>query len=92
MTRIEAIRASGGCTCGSGAHPRDCVAHPERYAEHVREIEEDAELDRLAELHLIASPAGDGVEGRLTPGLGAECGVVGLSGAGNDSGGTSAGR
>lgn len=28
------------CTCGSGAHPRECVLHPDEYAKHVAELNE----------------------------------------------------
>jgi hypothetical protein len=32
------------CTCGSGAHPRDCAVHPERCAEHIRELNEEQDI------------------------------------------------
>jgi hypothetical protein len=28
------------CTCGSGAHPRPCVEHPEAYAKHIASLED----------------------------------------------------
>lgn len=30
--------ATPACTCGSGAHPRRCAAHPDAYDRHVAEI------------------------------------------------------
>ena len=36
------------CRCGSGAHPRHCELHPERYEQHWEELnrENDAAWDR----------------------------------------------
>jgi hypothetical protein len=28
------------CRCGSGAHPRHCPTHPERFEDHCRELDE----------------------------------------------------
>lgn len=33
------------CTCGSGAHPRECSLHPENFARHIAELQ--AENDEL---------------------------------------------
>jgi hypothetical protein len=33
------------CTCGSGAHPRPCQKHPNRYAEHLDELGEESKTD-----------------------------------------------
>jgi hypothetical protein len=33
------------CTCGSGGHPRYCEKHPERYDQHVAELNHEGELD-----------------------------------------------
>lgn len=45
------------CTCGSGAHPRRCSKHPLAYAEHVAELQ--AEADLYAEAHRRATEAAD---------------------------------
>lgn len=39
------------CTCGSGAHPRHCATHPERFEEHVAEISAVGHAERLLELN-----------------------------------------
>ena len=31
------------CTCGSGAHPRRCAEHPDRYDAHVAELNAESE-------------------------------------------------
>lgn len=33
------------CTCGSGAHPRECTLHPENFAKHVAELQADNDAD-----------------------------------------------
>ena len=33
------------CTCGSGAHPRRCAAHPDEYDRHISELECDVGCD-----------------------------------------------
>jgi len=38
------------CTCGSGAHPRPCDAHPDRYAAHCAELSADAAQDAYDQL------------------------------------------
>jgi hypothetical protein len=43
------------------------------------------ETDRRSQVALIASPAGEGSEGRLTPWRGVDGGLVGLTMAGSDT-------
>lgn len=35
----ERPRLPGRCTCGSGGHPRTCRLHPDRYEEHIAELD-----------------------------------------------------
>ncbi len=76
IDRHKAYLARRGelCTCGSGAHLRECARHPNAYAAHLAELnaqsqadtiaEQDAEIARLtariADLEALASgPRGD---------------------------------
>lgn len=38
-----------GCTCGSGAHPRDCKKHPYAFRLHVAELNVEAHLEDTPE-------------------------------------------
>jgi predicted nuclease with TOPRIM domain len=38
------------CTCGSGAHPRYCLAHPEDYDKHVDTLTKESLYDDNARL------------------------------------------
>jgi hypothetical protein len=52
------------CTCGSGAHSRECTVHPENYTKHVAELQRendelltDEERDALSMVASRAKPA-----------------------------------
>lgn len=40
-----------GCTCGSGAHPRECKLHPELYRLHVAELNVEGYLPEDDDAH-----------------------------------------
>lgn len=47
-----------GCTCGSGAHPRECKRHPGRFEAHCRELDAESRLgDMAAEIEDAARTA-----------------------------------
>jgi hypothetical protein len=64
-----------GCRCGSGAHPRKCDLHPERYRLHVAELNVEAYLpegdkDALAAMdELLAAITGALLAERSRAGL-----------------------
>ena len=41
------------CTCGSGAHPRRCTAHPARYEAHCNELSLESAQERVEELEAV---------------------------------------
>ena len=53
-----------GCTCGSGAHPRECKLHPELYRLHIAELnleghlpEDDADATKAMDELIAATGA-----------------------------------
>ena len=43
------VRRIAGCTCGSGAHPRECRLHPESFRIHCAALSLEAHLDDSSE-------------------------------------------
>jgi len=47
-----------GCTCGSGAHPRQCKLHPELYRLHIAELNAEAHMpdepEAMAAMHELS--------------------------------------
>lgn len=50
IERLQAELAEKECTCGSGAHPRRCLRHPQGFDLHVAQLNYEGAQDTIQEL------------------------------------------
>lgn len=58
-----------GCTCGSGAHPRECKLHPDAYRLHIAQLNVEAYLSEDPEVQESAQAAMDELNAATTVAL-----------------------